>query len=131
MPTIRRATSWWRKAWWRQSIREAHSVAVNFTMKHCMALAVIEMPGTLYHITSYNSKTTKCDFYFLDGVEAQFEGNDQPYCPEDHPVGEGSADYHYRLRYIVRPDKGYTQNGEIYGQGRRGGTQLRGGNLRG
>lgn len=92
--------------------KEAHSVAVNFTMKHCMALAVIEMPGTLYHITSYNSKTTKCDFYFLDGVEAQFEGNDQPYRPEDHPVGEGSADYHYRLRYIVRPDKGYTQNGE-------------------
>lgn len=36
--------------------KEAHSVAVNFTMKHCMALAVIEMPGTLYHITSYNSK---------------------------------------------------------------------------
>lgn len=93
-------------------IEEEHLIPLTFTMTHCMALAVIEMPGTLYHITSYNSETTKCDFYIFDGVDAQFSGENRPYRPEDHPVGEGSADYHYRRRYIVRPDKGYTQNGE-------------------
>lgn len=93
-------------------IEKEHLIPLTFTMTHCMALAVIEMPGTLYHITSYNSATTKCDFYIFDGVDAQFSGENQPYRPEDHPVGEGSADYHYRRRYIVHPDKDYTQNGE-------------------
>lgn len=70
---------------------EAHTVALNFDMTHCMALAVLNQPGILYHITSYNSGQTTCDFNITVGVEIDFTSDAEPYLCENV------------YRYIVRP----------------------------
>lgn len=78
---------------------EAHTVALNFDMTHCMVLAVLDQPGILYHITSYNSGTTQCKFDVIVGVEIDFTSDAEPYL------------YESVYRYIVRPDAAFAWAG--------------------
>ncbi len=76
---------------------ENHIVPLGFNMRHCMALVVVE--GPLFHVTSYNSNKTECDFYTSAGLDLTFD--DPQFCFID-----------YRYRRIVHPDvKDFTVTG--------------------
>lgn len=80
---------------------ENHVVPLDFTLKHCMALAVVEAPCTRYHITTYNSKQTACDITIYSHTDIGFTGEARPYFE--------SSDHCYR--YIVRPEREFTLTG--------------------
>lgn len=68
-----------------------HVVPLDFPMTHCMALVVVEIPGDLYYITSYNSGKTPCDIGIFIGEKPVFGGDRVP------------CNMQYRSRFIVRP----------------------------
>ena len=88
-------------------ITEKHLIPLTFTMKHCMALAVVEAPDALYRVTSYNSGKTKCDITIYQCSGIKFDGEAQPY-----PLPEKFV---HRYRYIVNPMQGFILTGSYIG----------------
>lgn len=74
-----------------------HVVPLTFSMEHKMALALVEDHGILYHITSYHSKQTLCDFNFLAGGNSKFTDERKKPYPDD--------ECKYTYRYIVHPSQ--------------------------
>lgn len=92
-------------------------VPVDFTLTHCMSLLVLEMPLTRYHITSYHSGQTACDFtfcilpqpVFADGMGMWHTSSES--LPNPSPAVTSDP---MPYRYLVPAGRDYTLTGQYH-----------------